>query len=46
MKQSTVSRSSAEAEYKSIANVTVEIIWMQSLLIELGIQLTQTSCLW
>uniref|UniRef100_A0A0A9EP05 Uncharacterized protein n=1 Tax=Arundo donax TaxID=35708 RepID=A0A0A9EP05_ARUDO len=36
-KQATVSRSSTEAEYKVIANVTAEIIWIQSLLKELGV---------
>jgi hypothetical protein len=45
-KQATVSRSSREAEYKSLANAIVEIIWMESLLKELGVQRNQTSCLW
>jgi histone deacetylase 1/2 len=45
-KQATVSRSSTEAEYKSLANATAEIIWIESLLGELGIQRNQTSCLW
>ena len=30
-KQATVSRSSTETEYKSLANATVEIIWVESL---------------
>jgi hypothetical protein len=45
-KQATVSRSSTEAEYKSMANATAEIIWVQSLLVELGVKLNKTSCLW
>jgi histone deacetylase 1/2 len=45
-KQSTVSRSSTEAEYKSVANATAEVIWVQSLLNELGVKLTQKPCLW
>jgi hypothetical protein len=36
-KQTTVSRSSTEAEYKAIANVAAEIMWIQTLLDELDI---------
>jgi hypothetical protein len=36
-KQPTVSRSSTEVEYKAIANVAVEIMWIHILLDELGI---------
>jgi hypothetical protein len=36
-KQPTVSRSSTESEYKALANATVELLWIQSLLKELGI---------
>jgi hypothetical protein len=39
-KQATVSRSSTEAEYKSVANATAKVIWLQSLLAELGVRLT------
>jgi histone deacetylase 1/2 len=38
-KQATVSRSSTEAEYKSLANATSEVIWLEALLKELGIKL-------
>jgi histone deacetylase 1/2 len=36
-KQATVSRSSTEAEYKSLANATIEVLWVQKLLTELKI---------
>jgi histone deacetylase 1/2 len=45
-KQATVSRSSTEAEYKSVAKTTAEVIWVQSLLEELGIKTTHPPCLW
>jgi histone deacetylase 1/2 len=37
-KQSTVSRSSTESEYKALANATAELIWVQSVLQELGVK--------
>jgi histone deacetylase 1/2 len=45
-KQATMSRSSTEAEYKSLANATAEVIWVQSLLDELRVRQTQKPCLW
>jgi hypothetical protein len=45
-KQVTVSRSSTEAEYKAIANVTAELIWIQSLMKELGVFLHKAPRLW
>jgi hypothetical protein len=41
-----VSRSSTEAEYKAIANVTAELIWVQSLLKELGVFQSRPPILW
>ncbi|KAA3465104.1 putative LRR receptor-like serine/threonine-protein kinase [Gossypium australe] len=38
-KQQVVSRSTAEVEYQSLAHVTVEIVWIQSLLSELGVSI-------
>ena len=45
-KQPTVSRSSTEAEYKSLANATVEVMWVQKLLDELDISYPLAACLW
>jgi hypothetical protein len=45
-KQPTVSRSSTEAEYKVIANVTAEIMWIHTLLDELGIPHPPTASVW
>jgi histone deacetylase 1/2 len=45
-KQPTVSRSSTEAEYKSVANATAEIMWIQRLLHELGVFLSRAPTLW
>lgn len=44
-KQAIVSRSSTEVEYKALANVTAEIIWVQSILAEHGVKLRRSSCL-
>lgn len=45
-KQATVSRSSTEAEYKAMANVTAEIIWVQVLLKELKLSSSPAATLW
>jgi hypothetical protein len=45
-KQATVSRSSTEAEYKALTNATTEVICVQSVLAELGINLSRSPCLW
>ncbi|WVZ57884.1 hypothetical protein U9M48_008219 [Paspalum notatum var. saurae] len=42
----TVSRSSTEAKYKAMASATAEVIWLQSLLKELGVDEDQKACLW
>jgi hypothetical protein len=41
-----VSPSSTEVEYKSLANATSEVIWVEALLKELGIKTSQVPCLW
>ncbi|GKC10402.1 ribonuclease H-like domain-containing protein [Tanacetum coccineum] len=35
-KQSTLSRSSAEAEYRSMASASCEVIWLSNLLVDMG----------
>jgi hypothetical protein len=45
-KQSIVSRSSTEVEYKSLANATAELIWIQAVLHELGVLQIRPACLW
>jgi histone deacetylase 1/2 len=45
-KQATVSRSSTEAEYKSLANATAEVIWVRTVLKEFGIKGPMFARLW
>ncbi|KAL5583327.1 hypothetical protein UlMin_015769 [Ulmus minor] len=45
-KQPVISRSSTEAEYRSLANATSEVMWIQSLLGELKVELKQAPTLW
>jgi hypothetical protein len=41
-----VSRSSTKAKYKAIANTTAEIMWIQTLLQELGVPHPSVASLW
>ncbi|XP_013634771.1 PREDICTED: uncharacterized mitochondrial protein AtMg00810-like [Brassica oleracea var. oleracea] len=45
-KQSGVSRSSTEAEYRSLASTTAEVCWVTSLLTELGIKSPTTPVIY
>jgi hypothetical protein len=45
-KQSTMSRSSTEVEYKAVAKATAEIMWIQILLKEIGIDSPCAAKLW
>ena len=45
-KQTVIARSSAESEYRSLALATSEIIWVQSLLQELSIDLSSPPVIW
>jgi hypothetical protein len=41
-----VSQSSTEAEYKAVANATVEVMWIQTLLLEIGISCPKQAKMW
>lgn len=45
-KQDTVSRSSTESEYKALANATAEVMWVQTLLRELGVPSPPMARIW
>jgi hypothetical protein len=45
-KQTTISRSSTEAEYKALASAMAKVIWVQSLLLELGVPQSKVPRLW
>jgi histone deacetylase 1/2 len=45
-KQATISRSSTEAEYRALANATTEVMWIQTLLMELGVHAPRAAKLW
>lgn len=42
-RQNTVSRSSAEAEYRAVANAVAEVTWLRQLLQELHVPLSRTT---
>ncbi|KAK6159148.1 hypothetical protein DH2020_006462 [Rehmannia glutinosa] len=45
-KQSVVARSSTEAEYRSLASATAELVWIKSFFAELGISILPRSVIW
>lgn len=45
-KQSTVSRSSTEAEFRCVASAAAEVLWIKSLLEELKIKLNKKPVIW
>lgn len=44
-KQGTFAQSSTEAEYKSLADVALEVLWLQKVLTELGVSYSWPSAL-
>jgi hypothetical protein len=45
-KQTTISISSVEAEYKGVVNITIQAMWLQHFLTELGIQFHRSIVIW
>ncbi|KAH9652916.1 retrovirus-related pol polyprotein from transposon RE1 [Citrus sinensis] len=45
-KQGVVSRSSTESEYRALAMAASEVLWLKSLLTEIGISLVSTPVIW
>lgn len=45
-KQSVVARSSAESEYRAMAHVTSEIVWVHNILREVGVEVQLPVSLW
>ncbi|KAG8497024.1 hypothetical protein CXB51_008238 [Gossypium anomalum] len=45
-KQAVVSRSSSEAEYRSLANCVSELLWIKQLLGEIGMPVVQSPVIW
>jgi hypothetical protein len=45
-KQATIALSSTEAEYRGVVNITIQAMWLQHFLIELGIQFHWSIVIW
>ncbi|KAK6116290.1 hypothetical protein DH2020_049966 [Rehmannia glutinosa] len=45
-KPATVSRSSTEAEYRSLSHYATEVIWIRNLLTELHVPIVRTTVIW
>ena len=45
-KQTTISLSSAEAEYRGVVNATTQAIWLQNFLTELGVHFHRPTVIW
>eukprot|EP00253_Pinus_taeda_P018161 PITA_18161 len=45
-KQATIALSSAEAKYRGVVNITIQALWLQHFLTELGVQFHQPIVIW
>eukprot|EP00253_Pinus_taeda_P013354 PITA_13354 len=45
-KQAAISLSSAEAKYRGVVNITIQALWLQQFLTELGVQFHQPIVIW
>eukprot|EP00253_Pinus_taeda_P015741 PITA_15741 len=45
-KQVAIALSSAEAEYRGVVNITIQALWLQHFLTELGVQFRQPIVIW
>eukprot|EP00253_Pinus_taeda_P023500 PITA_23500 len=45
-KQAAIALSSAEAEYRGVVNITIQALWLQHFLTELGVQFHQPIAIW
>eukprot|EP00253_Pinus_taeda_P029684 PITA_29684 len=45
-KQAAIALSSAEAEYRGVVNITIQALWLQNFLTELGVQFRQPIVIW
>eukprot|EP00253_Pinus_taeda_P006645 PITA_06645 len=45
-KQAAIALSSAEAEYRGVVNITIQALWLQHFLTELGVQFRQPIVIW
>eukprot|EP00253_Pinus_taeda_P029134 PITA_29134 len=45
-KQAAIALSSAEADYRGVVNITIQALWLQHFLTELGVQFHQPTIIW
>ena len=45
-KQKVVAKSSTEAEYRALSSAATDLVWIQNILTEIGVNLSQTPVIW